>query len=151
MTRMLCLDPGGTTGVAWFNMNADAPIELLEVDQVKGGSDGAIRYLLAHAASVDILVSESFVLDGRTPKPDVTPLRIEGAMEALHLSGLLPKPVMQRNNMKVHANDVLLKRAGLWKPGQQHARDAIRHGIAYAKSRGHRPTIEWLWPAPAGF
>lgn len=147
---LLALDPGGTSGAARFLVSDDKPLLLVKAEQWPGGVDGAVAQLLGCAENVDLLVSESFVLDNRTPNPDVTPLRIEGAMRALALQGLLPNPVMQRNTAKAHAPDALLKRVGLWQKGQPHANDAIRHAIAFAKMRGHRPTIEWLWPVPEG-
>lgn len=141
--KLLALDPGGTTGVAWFTLTDERPLELLEAGQWHGGLEGFIA-AWSNIQAPDLVVAESFVLDGRTQKPDVTPLRIEGALRVLAPCQV----VLQRNVYKSHAPDELLKRAGLWQKGKPHANDAIRHAIAWAKTKGHRPTMEWLWPMP---
>ena len=145
---MLTLDPGRTTGWSTWEVYDEAPIELLDHGQVRGGLEGFINaWRHERFGYPELVVSESFHLDGRTPKPDVTPLKIEGALAVL--CGDVGIPLhYQRNVMKAHAPDDLLKRSGLWFTGEQHARDAIRHAIAWAKLNGHSPTIGWLWPPP---
>lgn len=144
---LLAIDPGGTSGIALFEVHDDRPIELIRADQWHSGVLGFIDMWRHECmdSKVDLVVSESFRLDGRTPSPDVSPLRIEGALLALAQCPL----IWQQNVMKAHAPDELLKRAGLYQRGMPHANDAIRHAIAWSKLNGHRPTIEWLWPMPA--
>ena len=150
-TNMLCLDPGLTTGYAIFGLGAEQPLTLIECGQITGGLEGVVRFIMENEIDTfEHLVSESFVLDGRTPKPEVEPLRIEGALKALAALAHAPAPVFQRNIYKRHAPDELLKRAELYQRGKPHANDAIRHGIAWAKTHGHLPTIKWLWPPIAG-
>ncbi|MGO2150810.1 MAG: hypothetical protein ACTH32_06370 [Microbacterium gubbeenense] len=148
--RILAVDPGGTTGWSLWLMREAAPIEHVEHGMIPGGVDGFITWatesgFVGHYAEWPDLtvVSETFVLDGRTRKPDVTPLKIEGA-----LSVLFPGWVGQRNTFKSHAPDELLKAHGLWWKGAGHDRDSARHAIAYAKARKHLPTIEKFWPRP---
>ncbi|QIK61788.1 hypothetical protein G7068_16105 [Leucobacter viscericola] len=147
MTTLLTLDPGGTTGYSLWSVNDSDPIRLLEHGQWQSGIDGVISNQVV-ICRADILVSESFVDDGRTPKPDVQALRIEGALMTMRALAGQSAPIFQRNVYKAHAPDELLRRTGYWKKGQPHATDAIRHAIAWAKTRGHRPTIESLWPVP---
>lgn len=142
--NLLSLDPGGLTGWSIWTLGDDKPLKLIECGQTPGGVGGFIDGWRGMLPTFDLVVSESFRLDGRTPKPDVTPLKIEGALLALRDG----QPVtFQANTYKSHAPDDLLKRHGLYKKGQPHAVDAIRHAVAWAKTRGHRPTIELLWPA----
>lgn len=149
MTIVLAtFDPGETTGYSYWFVHEDRPIELRCADQQAGGLEGILEFQNVFQ-TFHTIVSESFVLDGRTPKPNVTALRIEGAMTALRSLRGMPPIIFQRNYFKSHAPDHLLKRAGLWQKGMPHANDAIRHAIAWAKTNGHRPTIEWLWPVPA--
>lgn len=143
---LLCFDPGKTTGWASFEVHRDEPIELIGSGMISGGVKGFVEWvdedlpLELEGASFTV-VSELFIPDGRTRKPDLTPLKIEGV-----LSYLWPDWVGQRNVMKMHAPDEMLKRLGLWKPGAGHDRDGIRHGLAYAKAQGHMPTIRWMHP-----
>lgn len=142
MTSLLALDPGKTTGASWWYYDDSTPIKLLKYTQVKGGVDAVINeFMNLTPAICDVIVSESFKLDGRTPNPDVTPLRVEGVLS--YVSKLHGIPVVyQANNMKAHATDEFLKRHDLWFKGQPHATDSARHAIAYMKRIKHRPTLE---------
>lgn len=146
--RILAVDPGGTTGWSLWLMREAAPIEHVEHGMIPGGVDGFITWatesgFVGHYAEWPDLtvVSETFVLDGRTRKPDITPLKIEGA-----LSVLFPGWVGQRNVAKAAAPDAFLKKHDLWWKGQGHDRDSARHAIYYAKSVRHLPTIRHFWP-----
>ncbi|UOE45901.1 hypothetical protein [Agromyces larvae] len=140
MSVLLALDPGGRTGWSLWRFDAITPITHLEHGTVEGGLDGFIAWWKVEGWQPDVVVSETFVLDGRTPKPDITPLKIEGA-----LSVLFPGWVGQRNVMKRHAPDAFLKEHGLWWPGKGHDRDSARHAIAWAKTNLHRPTLDAYW------
>lgn len=146
MTSLLALDPGGTTGWSTFFYDATTPLQLIAQGQWERGIYGFIaQYQEAlQRYEVNEVVSESFVLDGRTANPDVTPLRIEGAIAALTPAHV--PVVYQRNTFKSHADDLLLKRAGLWFVGQEHSRDSARHAVAFLKTRRHMPTLRALWP-----
>ena len=142
MTSLLALDPGKTTGASWWYYDDSTPIKLLKHTQVKGGLDGVIdEFINLTPAICDVIVCESFKLDGRTPNPDVTPLQIEGVLS--YASKLYGIPVVyQANNMKAHATDDFLKKHDLWFKGAPHATDSARHAIAYMKRIKHRPTLE---------
>lgn len=147
MTRLLALDPGGTTGWSLWEYGPLQPLTHLDHGQIGGGLRGFGAFVRARAAAlaVDEVVSESFVDDGRTDTPDVTPLRIEGVIDFAW--GAHGTPVaFQRNFAKGHAPDEVLKRLGWWWTGQQHARDSARHAIALLKNSGHRPTQRMIWP-----
>jgi hypothetical protein len=146
MTRLLSLDPGGTTGWSlWEYTPTSAAVPIVH-GQIRDGVDGFIRWWRDASVPMcwDEVLSESFALDGRTPKPDVTPLRIEGA-----LSVLWPGTLYQPNVLKRHGDDVTLKRLGFWWRGEQHARDTARHVLANMKIRRHAPTIAAYWPRGA--
>lgn len=142
----ISFDPGGTTGWCIFEWTEDTPLTVLEHGMVPGSLEGFVTWVkVALNPKVsekwpygfDVVVSESFVLDGRTPNPDVTPLRIEGV-----LAYRFGNVVLQRNYYKVHANDKFLKAQGIWWKGPGHDRDALRHAYAYLKTNGHIPTIK---------
>ena len=141
--RFLSLDPGELTGWSLWEMFADSPLRNLDHGTIHGGLSGFCAWWREAPKDWDFIVAESFVLDGRTPKPNVTPLRIEGA---LHMAWAPMPIVFQRNTQKAQAPDDLLKRNGLWWTGEGHDRDSARHAIAYARNIVHIPTLEWLHP-----
>lgn len=140
--RLLALDPGKSTGFAFASIFDSQGLTLLSHGQISGGLDGFIAgWERIGGNSADIVIAEGFRLDGRTPNPDTTTLEILGALRVLR-----PDFITQMNTAKVHAPDSALKRWGLWLPGEQHARDAVRHLIAYVKLNHHMPSIEMFWP-----
>ena len=146
MTTLLALDPGGSTGWSTWYYDAVTPLRLLEYGTIPGGRDGFISWALGRRGGFDEVVAESFVLDGRTAQPDVTPLRIETAIDMIFGRWGDDVPVIyQRNFMKGHAPDDLLKRLGLWFKGKGHDRDSARHAIALQKRRKHIPTLKWAY------
>ena len=143
MRRLIAFDPGKCTGVSLWQYDSDTPLSLVGSGQIEGGVDGFLEYFYPTDGRYmiwDVIVSESFVLDGRTPNPDVTPLKIEGILEAhAHRTGALVR--FQRNNFKAHVDNDLLKKFELYKPGQPHAMDSMRHALAYMKTSHHMPTL----------
>jgi hypothetical protein len=143
MKRLLALDPGKTTGMSIWMYDAETPLQLAGYGQIDCGVEGFLEYLYPIDGKYmiwDVIVSESFVLDGRTPNPDVTPLKIEGILEAhAHRTGALVR--FQRNNFKAHVDNDLLKKFELYKPGQPHAMDSMRHALAYMKTSKHMATL----------
>lgn len=132
-------DPGKTTGYAWFTIADDTPIELYRCGQIQNGINGFIARDYA-PIDADIVVAEQFVLDGRTVRPELEPLKIEGVLIA-DAYALQHELVFQRNNFKTHVDDARLKDIGWYQKGMPHANDAIRHGLAWAKTSGHLPTL----------
>ena len=140
MTLLRALDPGKTTGWSEWHYDAMTTLTLLDYGQISGGSRGLIAWWQSRPEP-DEVVAETFVDDHRTMSPDLTPVRIEGALDVL-----FPGWIGQRNSYKAHADDVMLKRTGLWFVGQPHATDSGRHALAFQKTRRHLPTIERYWP-----
>jgi hypothetical protein len=136
---LLALDPGGTTGWSEWLYTDDAPVTLREWGQIPNGVHGFLSWWRSRPEA-DLVVSETFRLDGRTLKPDTTPLLVEGALHAL-----FPSWHGQPNTMKVHAPDAFLKAHGFWLVGQPHARDSVRHALAYAKLHKHAPSLRAYW------
>jgi hypothetical protein len=138
MTILLALDPGETTGATLWTFTETKPIALLSTFQIAEGILGFMKH--AELDKTNIVVSEKFVLDGRTPNPNVTPLLIEGALIAQQK--YYPyKLTFQRNNFKKHVSDDLLKENDLWAAGYPHAMDSAKHALAYMKTIRHMPTL----------
>lgn len=142
MKTLLALDPGKTTGVSIWQFDDVTPLTHIAHHQCEGGLEGLLRFLMPHekVAPFDVIVTESFRLDGRTPNPDTTPLKIEGALEVLSI--LMQAPLWtQPNNFKKHVSNAKLKEFNLYWPGQQHAMDSARHALAWAKMH-HRLSLD---------
>lgn len=143
MLTLEAYDPGLTTGWAWFTFEENKPLQLIGYDEIRNGITGFLqRY---HGTQdgydiTDIVIAEKFVLDGRTPHPELEPLRIEGALLAEQYQEKY-ELIFQRNNFKKHVTDEKLKQIGWYQKGLPHANDAIRHALAWAKLH-HRPTLE---------
>lgn len=141
MTIILGLDPGESTGWSIWRYDETHPPEHLDHGIIAGGLRGFIDWF-DDTDGLDEVVCESFRLDGRTAFPNITPLRIEGA-----LAVLWPETHFQPNTMKAHLSDRKMKELGLWWPGEGHDRDSMRHVFAYLKTNiRHRPTLK-LWRA----
>ena len=151
---VLALDPGGTTGYALAAYSYDHPMYFVDGAQIPNGVQGLVDFLVKEFPLTNIydsvrglapdftIVSESFILDGRTKQPDLTPVRIEGALTALLGEGTV---TYQRNTFKSLVGDEGLKRLGFWLPGQRHQNDARLHALAWAKLN-HLPTAQAYWP-----
>ena len=135
MSILLAVDPGKTTGASLWQYSDTEPLECTWHGQIEDGIHGFIQYMFDHDEP-DVVVAEKFVLDGRTPNPDVTPLRIEGALMAYY-----EHVILQRNNFKKHVSNELLKEHGLYWKGEPHAMDSARHALAYMKVNRHMPTL----------
>lgn len=143
MKILLALDPGKTTGWSLWQYDADEPLENLSHGQIENGVEGFIKTLTDtwRINWETEIVSESFILDGRTPNPDTTPLQIEGVLMLDAAQNMTPLK-FQRNNMKKHVTDDLLKQHNLYWTGQPHAVDSARHALAYVKTMPHMPSLK---------
>ena len=94
---LLAIDPGKTTGWSIWSFEKEKPLKLIELGQTEGGVDGYLSSWWDRNTWCEVIVSEQFVLDGRTPNPDITPLKIEGVLMA-YVKQFGGELVFQRNN-----------------------------------------------------
>jgi hypothetical protein len=145
--RLLAFDPGETTGWSVWEFSDRQPLTHIAHGMQRGGVQGVIDFWRAlpdeHLPTV--VVSESFVIDGRTEFPNVEPLRVEGALAALWNGPLF----LQRNTFKRHGPDELLDEHGWYWDGAGHDRDSARHAIAFVLTQKHMPSWYLLRPPPA--
>lgn len=151
MKRLLSLDPGKTTGMSIWMYDAETPLTKIAHGQIEGGVEGFLEYFYPSNMFMpwDVIVSESFVLDGRTPNPDITPLKIEGILEA-HAFRTGCQLRFQRNNFKAHVDDDKLKKFSFYVKGMPHSNDSMRHALAYMKTSYHRPTLDAYFKVEEG-
>ena len=144
-TLILGIDPGGKTGVAVYNIRT---LEVDYRDEVSGGTEGfAAWFKESKAEQFEDIVCESFQLDDRTAKPDLTPVEIIGHLKSLDAVTKFQTPAQAKSLI----TNAVLKRAGLYPPYGQvkggHSTDALRHALYYVVTTlKHRPTLELLWP-----
>lgn len=171
MPVLLSLDPGGAprstksrsaTGYSLWHFDAITPLRPITHGQVQGNEDVFLSWWQENVFPIgwesdkhwnpDEIVCESFRIDGRTPFPDTTPLKIEGMLKVLvetRATAYRPPLTFQPNTAKASAPDDLLKRLGFWWSGLEHARDSARHALHYARAINHAPTIRAFWPPRA--
>jgi hypothetical protein len=144
MTTMLCLDPGGTTGLAIISFEPEQEASLVHYEQVPGGLEGFINWYKSEREiwNWDMVVCEDFTLRMNVKFPDLSPVYIIGALEAFEWPD---KPTYQQPTQKPLCDDDRLKVLGFHKPGKGHANDAIRHGIIYLRKSRHMPTLKKGW------
>ena len=158
---VLAIDPGESTGLAFFSTKPDEPATLQWHGQVDGGlrgfADEAHLIFYKNHDRIDHVVIEGFELDGRTMRPNIMAREIIGFVKGIVAyqeweTGFGPKFGKQTNTQgKAEMTDAVLKRTGYHpKRGEVkggHSRDAIRHGLTYiAHTLRHEPTRLLLFP-----
>lgn len=146
MTRMLALDPGGTTGVAIFDYEQDSQPVMVMNDQIPGSLEGFIEWYLDRKPKYqwDHIVCEDFTLRLNVKFPDLSPVYIIGALNGIEWYSVHTL-TMQQPTMKPLCDDDRLKKMGLHTPGFGHANDAVRHAIIYLRNKKHMPTLRLGW------
>jgi len=143
VSAILSLDPGGTTGVALFEVTEDE-VELVWVKQIEGGLKGFLDFHwdVLEDMNIDKIVCESFALREGVYGADLSPVSIIGALEALYPTTEL---IYQEPKLKPLCDNERLKKMALYLPAKPHGMDAVRHGIIYLRNNKHKPTLEAGW------
>lgn len=141
--KILTLDPGGTTGVAYFE-TTEKSIDIIWRKQIANGLSGFLDFHWDELEDldIDIIVCENFVLRYGVAGADITPAYIIGALEALYP---VTDIVYQSPSVKPLCDDDRLKRMDLYEKARPHANDAVRHGIIYLRNHAHMPTLSKGW------
>ena len=142
---ILSFDPGGTTGFAILGYDK-SDVWLIESGQIPDGLDGFIEWWIE--TEIDptefTLVCESFSLREGIHGVNLAPCYVIGALQALSIG---EKVYYQSPTFKGFCDNEALRSLDMWIKGQQHARDAIRHAIAYLRTKErHIPTLKKGWP-----
>jgi hypothetical protein len=143
VSAILSLDPGGTTGVALFEVTEE-DAELIWVKQIEGGLQGFLNFHwdVLEDMKIDRIIAESFTLREGIYGADLSPVYIIGALEALYPTTEI---VYQEPKLKPLVDNERLKKMGLYLPSKPHGMDAVRHGIIYLRNNKHKPTLEAGW------
>ena len=145
MTVALCLDPGGTTGVALLEYD-EKNYEFIRTWQIKNGLQGFLDFHWDELEDIQIdeIICESFDLREGVHGADLSPTYIIGAVEALYPRNLI-NIIYQKPSQKHLCGDERLKKLRLHEPGRPHASDAVRHGIIYLRNKKHIIVLREGW------
>ncbi len=126
--RLLALDPGGTTGWAVFSGTV-----LEDVGQSK--LDGLGLQGLVTRTRPQVLVLENYRIYRQKAMShvgsEVLPARLIGALELIAETRHIPLHLQMAGPVKDFVTDAKLRAWGLYRPGLEHGRDAIRHGCYF--------------------
>jgi hypothetical protein len=145
MKSILAFDPGGTTGWAFIGYEQNTEPVVFESGQIPDGHKGFIEWWNRKVQYLPDtkIVCESFTLREGVRGVNLEPCYVIGALEALHGDSI----VYQSPMYKSFCDNDALKALGFYIPGQQHARDAFRHAVAYLRTHEkHIPTLRKGWP-----
>ena len=135
--RLLALDPGETTGVVGIEANEDA-INPFHQDQVKtwpitSGIDN-ITGLLDLIQPKAVVFERYAVYEWKTDQhswSEIPTLQLIGAIKTLCYLRQIPIYQQTAQVAKQFVTDEKLEQWGLYKKGQKHSRDAMRHACYY--------------------
>jgi hypothetical protein len=145
MKSILAFDPGGTTGFAFIGYTDDTEAVIFESGQIPNGHRGFIEWWNDRVVYLPetVIVCESFTLREGVRGVNLEPCYVMGALEALYND----KIFYQSPSYKSFCDNDALKELGFYVRGQQHARDAFRHAVAYLRTQErHKPTLLKGWP-----
>lgn len=131
-TRLLCLDPGETTGWAMFE-NGELVDSGQALTKVNGWTE--IANLFTQQQPTHVIYENYRVYEhklSRHSNSEVYTLRLVGVIEFICdvLYGI-PFDNQMAHQAKGFVTDEKLQAWGMYQRGQKHARDAIRHGVYY--------------------
>lgn len=144
MTRILGIDPGGTTGLCLVSVDDTNEPELIWQKQIPNSLKGFLDFHWDELLDTDfdMIVCESFTLREGVHGADLSPVYIIGALEALYPT---MKTIYQEPKLKPLCDDTRLKSMGFHTPGRGHANDAVRHVMVYLRNTRHMPTLKLGW------
>lgn len=133
MAQIIAFDPGLTTGLAIIEENAwwAAQYTFRQIGDVLAEWTHNPEDTFSPGC---VLVCESFTITQKTARNSQAPWSLEviGLIRYMamvnHLELVFQQPSAAKNLIK----DQVIKNAGMWKPGQEHAMDAVRHCLLYA-------------------
>jgi len=150
--RVVALDPGGTTGWAFWDSDRSTFGQITEEGQLGPGSHHTELWVLLRTLDPDVVVCESFLYRQQANAVLVSCEYI-GVVELFYQvkqKTFTGKKLVYQTASVIHGggpwDDVALKKLGLWTRGARHANDAKLHLINYLaeNKRGPRQTA-WYY------
>lgn len=134
--RLLCFDPGETTGWCLFEK-----AELVAADYFSTKAEGyeALQKVIDKADPTHFIVEDYRVYGNRASQHINSELftpRLIGTLDFIAWTLEVPINYQMASTAKGFCNDQKLKQWGFWIPGKRHTRDAIRHGAYFLLFHG---------------
>ncbi len=140
--RILCLDPGETTGVAVFHDQHLVVVGQIRTKNLKLAGEDFERLLEKHKPHI-VVVEDYRVYSWKTKQHEWSALytpKLIGFIEGFLAMYPLPMVKQMAHQAKYFCTDDRLKEWDFYVKGQPHARDAIRHGCYYLLFKGQKPS-----------
>jgi len=144
-SRLLCLDPGETTGWAFFNqgeLDQWGQIETVTMDKQPNWNE--LENLIYNSCPSHVVCEDYRVYAHKLERhsnSQVVTLRLIGGIDLLCHQNYRIESYPNRSSIPIHyqmaaqakgfITDDRLKAWDMWKDGMRHSRDAIRHGLYY--------------------
>jgi len=133
---IIAADPGNITG--WASIDINSSWDATSVASGQLPSDDFCDWISGVGDTVNLLVYETFTINAQTVRksPQPIPIEVIGVMKffarrtGVRIEGQSPA------SAKKFVGDDQLRKLGLWQPGKDHARDAIRHLVLGIVSYG---------------
>lgn len=152
--KILAIDPGHTTGIAYKDFSEDADFFTPPFTMMPVGFDTCAYEIACLFENVsawpDLVICEKFQITGLTARKTTG-----GSNEAIELIGVaryltkkwnIPFEEQRPADAMSFVTDDKLKRIGWYKPGLDHARDAMRH-LLLAACRYDKVDLTKLLPS----
>lgn len=137
--KVLAIDPGGTTGIAYYNT---------EWDKFNSWQADNFYDAMHSWATPDVLVIERFTIRQNTHKLSADAFEqttdLIGAFRYLALRDGVDFIRQTPAQAKAFATDDKLKRLGWYTPGLPHGNDAARHLLTYLAGVRYTPILQRL-------
>lgn len=129
--RLLCLDPGETTGWALFIYGT-----LVDCGQISSKTEGwaEVEALFKETQPTEVVAENYRVYLHKLKQhtnSEVYTLRLIGVIDYLCWKLGIKLHYQMAATAKGFCKDSKLRQWGFWQEGERHARDAIRHGCYY--------------------
>lgn len=157
---LIALDPGGTTGWCLMSIGMQAMVDpefrilnsiaMYTFGEVRGNEHEQLSEIenLIDAWPGAAVVREDFILRTQSKDPRVlSPVRLGFGIDHLMYQRGRTAFTQQPAMAKTTATDERLKSWGLYRPGSDHARDATRHAITFARrAKDNKKLLLQAWP-----
>jgi hypothetical protein len=130
---VLAIDPGGTVGWATVDMDPSRPLDLSKVIAGQAQHEEFLDWTRQAIGPGWLVLMERFFITANTatlsPEGTHKTLDVIGTVKSLCRWAGAGFEFQSANDAKKFVTNEQLKALGLWRPGADHARDAVRHLI----------------------
>lgn len=131
--KMLCFDPGNTTGIAYFEGMELKHVEQIRTNTIAEGTD-RFEELLSYYKPTVVVVEDYRIYSWKRDDhawSELHTAKLVGLLESFCHTKFILYINQTGHQAKTFCPDNKLQEWGLYVQGKKHARDAIRHGCYY--------------------